>query len=283
VLGRELREAPEAALSEVRQRIGYVFQAHNLLHSLTARQNVRMSLELDAALGSEEVDARALAALEEVGLGERADARPNELSGGQRQRVAVARALARQPAIVLADEPTASLDRQTGRAVIEALERLARRDGVTVVLVTHDHRILDLADRIVALEDGRVASLVDAVALDSRARLRLLAQSLRRGELESRVRQLDIRGFRELLDQITEETRRLLELVDLVQGDTFESVLEQVLAAFASKLADAFSAERATLFLVEPDSGELWSFGAAGDGRAGEVRVPLGQGVAPVG
>jgi putative ABC transport system ATP-binding protein len=280
VLGRELRDAPEAALSEVRRHIGYVFQAHNLLDALTARQNVRMSLELDAALGTEEIDARALAALEAVGLGDRAEARPSELSGGQRQRVAFARALARRPAIVLADEPTASLDRQTGRTVIEALERLARRDGVTVVLVTHDHRVLDLADRIVALEDGRVASLLDAVALDSRARLRLLAQSLRRGELESRVRQLDVRGFRELLDQVTEETHRLLELVDLVQGDTFESVLEQVLAAFAAKLADALSAERATLFLVEPDAGELWSFGAGHAGQAGEVRGPLGRGVA---
>jgi putative ABC transport system ATP-binding protein len=280
VLGRDLRGAPEASLSEVRRRIGYVFQAHNLLDALTAAQNVRMSLELDRTLGALEIDALAAAALEEVGLADRMDARPSELSGGQRQRVAIARALARRPAIVLADEPTASLDRQTGRNIVELLERLARRDGATVVLVTHDHRVLDVADRIVALEDGRIASLLDAVALDGRAKLRLVAQSLRHGELVERVRPLDIRGFRELLEQVTDETRRLLELVDLIQGDAFESVLEQVLDAFAAKLSAAVGAERSTIFLVEPDAGELWSLGPREKGRRGEVHVPMDSGIA---
>jgi putative ABC transport system ATP-binding protein len=280
VLGRELRGADEPTLTEVRRRIGYIFQAHNLLDALTARQNVQMSLELEASLDSAVMETRAGGALDAVGLADRADSRPSELSGGQRQRVAIARALARRPAIVLADEPTASLDRQTGRSVVELLERLARRDGVTVVLVTHDHRVLDVADRILTLEDGRVASPLGAVALDARSKLRLLAQDIRRGELVDRVRQLDSRAFGEVLEQVAEETRRLLELVDLVQGDTFESVLQQVLAAFGSKLADALSAERARLFLVDPGSGELWSFDPRQRERAQEVRIPRERGVA---
>jgi putative ABC transport system ATP-binding protein len=280
VLGRDLRGATEASLSEARRRIGYVFQAHNLLDALTAAQNVRMSLELDLTLGAEEIRALATAALEAVSLSDRADSHPSELSGGQRQRVAIARALARRPAIVLADEPTASLDRQTGRSIVELLEQLARRDGVTVVLVTHDHRILDVADRILTLEDGRIASPLNAVALDGRAKLRLLAQSIRRGELADRVRQLDLRGFQDLLEQVTDETRRLLELVDLIQGDAFESILEQVLDAFSAKLADSLSADRATVFLVERERDELWSVGPRQDGGRSEIRVPFERGVA---
>jgi putative ABC transport system ATP-binding protein len=279
VLGHELRGAREEGLTAVRRRIGYVFQAHNLLESLTARRNVRMSLELDASLSPAELESRAAEALAAVGLGERADAHPSELSGGQRQRVAIARALARRPALVLADEPTASLDRQTGRTIVELLERLARHDGVTVVLVTHDSRILDVADRILTLEDGRLSSLMSAVAGGSEQMLRLLVRDIRRGELGQRVRALDERGFRELLDQVTGETRRLLELVDLVQGDAFESMLEQVLGAFASKLAELLGAQRATLFLVDDRTGELFSYAPSAGGPAREIRAPLDGGV----
>ncbi len=280
VLERELRGAPEAVLAAVRRRIGYVFQAHNLLESLTAQQNVRMSLELDADLLERELDLRAAAALDAVGLADRRGAHPSELSGGQRQRVAIARALARRPAIILADEPTASLDRQTGRTVVELLERLARKDGVTVVLVTHDARILDVADRILALEDGRLSSFMSAVASDTHHLLHLLAQDVRRGELAARVRSLDTRGFTELLDQVAGETRRLLELVDLVQGDTFDSVLEQVLGAFQSKVAEVVQADRATLFLVDDRTHELWSFAPREGEGLKELRAPIGRGVA---
>lgn len=164
VLGQELRDAAEPRLAEVRRRIGYVFQAHNLLEALTARQNVRMSLELEAERDDAELDRRVQDALEAVGLGDRGDEHPGRLSGGQRQRVAIARALARRPEIILADEPTASLDRETGRGVVEILQRLARQEGATVVLVTHDSRILDVADRILTLEDGRLRSLMGSVA-----------------------------------------------------------------------------------------------------------------------
>lgn len=279
VLGRELRNAHEGTLVEVRSRIGYVFQAHNLLEALTARQNVQTSLEVDGEFAPEEAVQRAGAALEAVGLGDRKESHPSELSGGQRQRVAIARALARRPRIVLADEPTASLDRQTGRSVLELLERLARKDGVTVVLVTHDSRILDAADRILTLEDGRLSSLMNAVATDARRRLHLLVRDIRRGDLVERVEGLDARAFRELLDQITDETRRLLELVDLVQGDAFESMLDQVARGFTRKVAQIVEADRATLFLLDEEAGEVWASDVCEHGRERDLRIPIQRGV----
>ncbi|MEN8181155.1 MAG: ATP-binding cassette domain-containing protein [Myxococcota bacterium] len=279
VLGRELRNAHEGTLVEVRSRIGYVFQAHNLLEALTARQNVQTSLEVDGEFAPEEAVQRAGAALEAVGLGDRKESHPSELSGGQRQRVAIARALARRPRIVLADEPTASLDRQTGRSVLELLERLARKDGVTVVLVTHDSRILDAADRILTLEDGRLSSLMNAVATDARRRLHLLVRDIRRGDLVERVEGLDAQAFRELLDQITDETRRLLELVDLVQGDAFESMLDQVARGFTRKVAQIVEADRATLFLLDEEAGEVWASDVCEHGRERDLRIPIQRGV----
>jgi putative ABC transport system ATP-binding protein len=279
VLGHELHGASEAALAEVRQRIGYVFQAHNLLDSLTAWQNVELSLELDLGLGAAERSERARAALEAVGLGDRLASHPSALSGGQRQRVAIARALARRPAILLADEPTASLDRRTGRTIVELIERLARRSGVSVVLVTHDNRILDVADRILTLEDGRLSSLMSVVASDTRNLLQRLAREVRRGELVERVRGLDTGALGELLEQVTEETRRLLDLTELVQGDAFESVLEQVLGVLSLRVTDLVPADRATTFLVDEECGELWSPGPFQAGRPTERRVPLGRGV----
>ena len=279
VLGHELRGADEAALVAVRQRIGYVFQTHNLLDALTARQNVEMSLQLEPGLTPSERERRAAEALAAVGLGERAGDHPSRLSGGQRQRVAIARALARRPDIVLADEPTASLDRDTGRSVVELLQRLARKDGVTVVLVTHDSRILDVADRILALEDGRLSSLMNAVTTDAGRLLRLLAEDLRKGQLARRVASLDAAAFAALLDEVTAETRRLLELVDLVQSDAFEGALEQMAGAFTVKVAELLGAERATLFLLDEPAGELFAFGTCEHGRSREVRIPVGGGI----
>ncbi len=158
VLGQELAGAGEAQRVQLRRRIGFIFQNHNLLGFLTARQNVAMSLELDAATSEAERLERAGAMLSAVGLSDRADARPAQLSGGQRQRVAVARALAGQPGLILADEPTAALDRVSGQEVVRLLRDLARRRGVPILMVTHDPRILDIADRIVEMEDGRISA-----------------------------------------------------------------------------------------------------------------------------
>ncbi|MDR3228170.1 MAG: ATP-binding cassette domain-containing protein [Puniceicoccales bacterium] len=158
VNGHELRDAKPRELVETRRGIGFIFQSHHLLKSLTVCQNVQMPLSHDPAQTAASSRAAALAMLARVGLSEHVRKHPAHLSGGQNQRVAIARALAGRPRIVLADEPTASLDKHTGREIVSLLQSLAREDGVTIVLVTHDNRILDIAHRILELEDGRLKS-----------------------------------------------------------------------------------------------------------------------------
>ncbi|MDY6786024.1 MAG: DevA family ABC transporter ATP-binding protein [Cyanobacteriota bacterium] len=157
VLGQELVGAKTSKLVKVRRNIGYIFQAHNLLRSLTARQNVQMSIELHSGISPRQAKRRSIAILEAVGLGERVDYYPEHLSGGQKQRVAIARALVSHPKMVLADEPTAALDSKSGRDVVELMQNLARDQGCTILLVTHDNRILDVADRLLHLEDGHLS------------------------------------------------------------------------------------------------------------------------------
>ena len=156
VFGEELVGASKKQLVQTRKNIGYIFQAHNLLASLTARQNVQMSLELHDRFPAAEVKQRATEILTSVGLEDHIDYYPQNLSGGQKQRVAIARALVSHPKMVLADEPTAALDSKTGRDVVELMQQLAQEQGCTILIVTHDNRILDVADRIVELEDGRI-------------------------------------------------------------------------------------------------------------------------------
>lgn len=160
VLGHELAGASEAARVALRQRIGFIFQNHNLLGFLTARQNVAMALEMQGGMTERERLARADALLDAVGLADHIEKLPAHLSGGQRQRVAVARALAADPGLVLADEPTAALDKQSGQEVVHLLRDLAKKRGAPILLVTHDPRILDIADRIVSMEDGRIVPAV---------------------------------------------------------------------------------------------------------------------------
>jgi putative ABC transport system ATP-binding protein len=157
VLGRELSQLSPNELVEVRRGIGFIFQAHNLFDSLTARENVNMAIELSLGDAAER-DRRATEMLTRVGLGERMHHKPQALSGGQKQRVAVARALVNRPKLILADEPTAALDKDSGRRVVEILKQLAHEEQATIVIVTHDPRILDVADRILNLVDGRIVS-----------------------------------------------------------------------------------------------------------------------------
>ncbi|SFP85963.1 putative ABC transport system ATP-binding protein [Nitrosomonas cryotolerans] len=154
VLDEQLINSSEQVKVKVRKQIGYIFQQHNLIRSLTALQNVSMTLEMHQGLSERERLNRAAKMLQDVKLGDRLHYKPEQLSGGQRQRVSIARALVGQPKIILADEPTASLDKQSGQEAVNILKQLAKESGVTILLVTHDYRILDIADRIVALEDG---------------------------------------------------------------------------------------------------------------------------------
>lgn len=156
LLGQELAGASESKLREMRSHLGFIFQAHNLHNSLTAIQNVRMGLEVhgSAALANWRLSCEN--ALKIVGLGDRMNYLPAKLSGGQKQRVAIARALVGNPDVVFADEPTAALDRDMGQQVASLLRRLADERGTTVFIVTHDHRILDFANRIVKMEEGRI-------------------------------------------------------------------------------------------------------------------------------
>ena len=155
VLGQELKGASEEVLMQTRRRIGFIFQSHNLVSSLTVLQNVQILLQLTEA-DPELRREKACDLLEAVGLSHRLNHYPDELSGGQRQRVAIARALAPEPELILADEPTASLDSRSGQDVVELLGHLSRKRGSAVLLVTHDLRLLKDADRIWAIEDGSI-------------------------------------------------------------------------------------------------------------------------------
>lgn len=156
LLGTELFAAGEAMLVEMRRRVGFIFQAHNLHESLTAMQNCRMGLEVHGAAAMTEWRAAAAELLTMLGLGERLDYLPGNLSGGQKQRVAVARALIGNPEVIFADEPTAALDKDSGLQVVRMLKELGRVRGTTTLMVTHDNRILDMADRILTMEEGRL-------------------------------------------------------------------------------------------------------------------------------
>ena len=156
ILGEELCGANEDQLTKLRCHLGYVFQHFNLLDFMTIRQNVQVSLELQENCEPHKAIFQSESMLHEVGLGKRANAYPRELSGGEKQRVAIARALVHRPKLVLADEPTAALDSKTGREVLKLFHDLAKQQGSTVLIVTHNLRILDFADEILKIEDGQL-------------------------------------------------------------------------------------------------------------------------------
>jgi len=156
--GHDLTELSRSELSKLRRdRIGFVFQAYNLIPVLTAYENAEFVLALQNVAESERKD-QVLAILKEVGLEGLENRRPDELSGGQQQRVAIARAIVSEPAIVLADEPTANVDSATADALLDLMEQLNREKGVTFLFSTHDKRVMDRARRIIHLRDGRLVS-----------------------------------------------------------------------------------------------------------------------------
>jgi putative ABC transport system ATP-binding protein len=279
VLGEELCGARPATLERVRRQIGFIFQQHNLLGALSAEQNVELGLRASGRHGGEAARRRrAREMLEAVGLGDRLGHKPEALSGGQRQRVAIARALVSRPAMLLADEPTASLDRESGREVVERMKQLAQEEGTTILLVTHDNRILDIADRIVHLEDGRLSTFTESVIANSQHMMGMLAENRSKQNLHETVDDLDEAGFVQLLSDITQEAQRFIDMTAMASDAAFSSMLQQGLFAFTRKLAQLLDADRASLFLVEGDMLRL----SVADNlqELGDVRFPIGKGIA---
>lgn len=278
VLGEELCGAKPRVLEKVRKQIGFIFQQHNLLGALTALQNVELGLRVTGRFSRSELRKRSKEMLEAVGLGERLNYKPGQLSGGQRQRVAIARALVSEPSMLLADEPTASLDKQSGRDVVERMKTLAKKKGTTILLVTHDNRILDIADRIVHLEDGRLSTFTEAVIADNRRMMQTLADNRSKQPMHEIVDQLDEAGFKEMLGEITDDSQRFMEATALANDVAFKSMLRQGLFAFTRKLGQMLNADKASLFIVEDNSLVLRV--AENIDEMGEVRIPLGSGIA---
>jgi len=281
VLGQELRGASDADRTKVRRHIGYIFQAHNLLGALNATENVATALLERSELGRAAGFERARETLSAVGLGEQGKHYPSQLSGGQKQRVAIARALAARPRLILADEPTASLDKKSGRDVVDLMQALAKKEGCAVVLVTHDNRILDIADRIIHLEDGRLAPFGEAVASNTRQLLQTLVNTSRGEDFGAHIKELDGPRFVEMLEGVTIEARRILETIRIANDVGFERMLDQMIEAFTLKVGEILEAERVTLYLVDHERGELWSKFGQGEGEETlEIRVPMGTGIA---
>ncbi|HZX23692.1 MAG TPA: ATP-binding cassette domain-containing protein [Woeseiaceae bacterium] len=280
VLGEELRDAKARRLESVRRQIGFIFQQHNLLGALTAQQNVELGLRMAPRMRGAALRRRAAGMLESVGMAEHRHKKPEQLSGGQRQRVAIARALGAEPRLLLADEPTASLDKQSGREVVERMQALAKEHGTTILMVTHDNRILDVADRIMHLEDGRLQTFTDAVIANTEHMMQMLAENRQKQPLESVVEEMDETRFRASLAELTQESQHFLQATRLANDAAFQSMLERALRAFTARVARLLDAERASLMLVDPATGELVVRVSQDLPEMGEVRIPPGTGIA---
>ncbi len=155
--GQSTKELSDNALTELRLRkLGFIFQSFNLVPVLSVFQNIEFPLLLQGGITTDERKSRIEQVLERVGLAKYIKHRPNELSGGQRQRVAIARALVSKPALVLADEPTANLDSVTGGSILALMKELNQQEGTTFIFSTHDHRVMEMASRIIRIADGKI-------------------------------------------------------------------------------------------------------------------------------
>ena len=170
VAGQDTAKLSERQLTDLRlHTLGFIFQSFNLVSVLSVFQNVEFPLLLQKKLTAKEREQRVLELLEKVGLSKHVHHRPNELSGGQRQRVAVARALVTRPQIVLADEPTANLDSQTGNNILELMKQMNKEQGTTFIFSTHDPKVLSHADSVVELADGKVLGRISAADATAKA------------------------------------------------------------------------------------------------------------------
>lgn len=280
VLNQDLRGASPETLANVRAQIGFIFQDPNLLDALSARQNVQMSLGVHGLHPPYEARKQSEAMLEVVGLGDRINYRPERLSGGQKQRVAIARALVRQPKIVLADEPTAALDSKSGREVVEVLRDLAKRQRCAILLATHDNRILDIADRIMMLEDGRIAPFTSRMLANPRNLLSRLTQGQWKGNFVHHLTSLPDKQFLGVIEQITLDIDQHLRSLELENQRALEALFDQLLNSITLKIQELLHAERATIFLVDEAQGVLRSKVANGDqGNPLTIEIPLSTGI----
>ncbi len=275
-LGCELKGATPSAMQRIREQVGIIFQGHNLLGGLTATQNVALPLGLETGMRASERTSRARRMLEAVSLDKHFDHYPDQLSGGQKQRAAIARALVRQPQVVLADEPTASLDRKSGREVIDLIRSLAVRSNSAVLLVTHDTRILDIADRIVTLDDGRLISFASSIATSTGNVLHAFAHLQQSGDLLKHIRSLSSRHFLELLDNMTTEFRQYVRVFEMESRHAVQTLFDAVLEATTVKMVEIMGADRGTIYLIDKPAGVLRSRIATG---ANEERISIEVGI----
>lgn len=280
ILGEELLLANNKKLEKLRQKIGFIFQSHNLLSSLTASQNIQMSLALNSHISRAIACQKAAEILKKVGLSSKINSYPHQLSGGQKQRVAIARALVNQPKIILADEPTASLDKKSGRDVVELMQYLAKKEGCAIVLVTHDNRILDIADRIIHLEDGHLSSSTKKLMADFANTMVTMTKSSQ-GKLHHRIQNLSIQELADLLVLFTKEFEQFLEIMDMMNELTIEMKLSEIIQAVTIKITQILQAERATIFFIDYKASQLWSKYAKGEGEHFiSIQIPLNTGIA---
>jgi len=280
VLGEELCEAEPRTLELVRRQIGFIFQQHNLLAALTAQQNVELGLRVTGNVTLTKMRRRAREMLDAVGLAEHMDKRPEQLSGGQRQRVAIARALTAEPPMLLADEPTASLDGRSGREVVDRMQALARQNGTTILLVTHDNRILDIADRVVHLEDGRLETFTNAVISNTQHMMHMLAENQQKRPVEAMVESMDEASFTASLAELTQQSQHFLQATKMAEDEAIRSMLERALRAFTLRLTRMINAARASLMLVDDSRQELVIRISEDLPEMSEVRIPIGKGIA---
>jgi putative ABC transport system ATP-binding protein len=245
VLRQELAGASPRELRQVRKKIGFIFQSHNLLNSLSVLDNVRTALmPIDYPARHARQDC--IAMLRAVGLGEHIHSRPRNLSGGQRQRVAIARALVRKPELVLADEPTASLDGASGREVVELLRELARAQGCSIAMVTHDNRILDLADNTLRLEDGELSSYASALTADSSHMLTALS-GLGGEEMDWFWGEMADAKFMDVLRKLRSESMQYLNVLDFGSEGAKPEWIEALLQSLLRKVATVVGAAHAVI------------------------------------
>ena len=168
---------------------------------------------------------------------------------------------------------------EQGREIVELLRQLAREQSVTVILVTHDNRILDIADRILTLEDGRLSSLMNRVSSDTHRMLQLLVQDIQKGHFVEHVAKMQSTEFMHLLEQVTRETQDMLEIVNVIQGQTFAGMIRQVVDASANKLVDIINAQRAVIYFVDAEIHELWTWAVDAQQQSYERRFPMDDGI----